>query len=214
MENQQANDQKGRSADFLLTEYQRLMDSFWRTEELGERRVNFFITLTAAVIAGLTTISVRGISVSDAKVDSIFFYALGALLLIGVVTLVRMVRRNLESHKYLRATGRIRKYFTERDKLIELHLYFEPRDDKPVRKKEWKEIFFLGTGGLVETVALVNGLIVAALCALFTVRSSRSDIMLLGFVGFIAAWIVQFIYVKARYYMGRPKEDEIKFRGD
>ena len=34
---------------FLLAEYQRLADSFWKNEEVGEKRVNFLITLVTAV---------------------------------------------------------------------------------------------------------------------------------------------------------------------
>lgn len=214
MDDQRINDQQRLSADFLLAEYQRLLNSFWHTEELGERRVNFFITLTTAVIAALAAIRKEGISVSVGKVDPIFFYGLGSVLLFGIVTLVRLIRRNLESHKYLRAAGRIRKYFTERDEQILSHLFFEPRDDKPIRKKDWKDIFFLGTGGLVETIALVNSLIIAALCALFTVSALRWNIWLIGLAGFIAAWVLQFIYVKYRYKKGSPKENEIKFPGN
>jgi len=201
------------SVDFLLAEYRSHLDSFWRSEELGERRVNFFITLTTAVLAALA-IREKGILVSGGKVDLIFFYGLGVLLLFGVVTLARIIRRNLVSHEYLRAVGRIRRYFTDKDQQILRHLYYGPYDDRPQRQKEWHQIFSLGTGGLVETVALVNGLIVAALCALLALPRSLWMGGLSGLVGFIAIWIVQFIYVKYRYDKGRPTADEIEFPGD
>lgn len=213
MDDQQANNQQCHSVDFLLAEYQSQREAFWHNEELGERRVNFFITLTTAVIAALA-IREKGILASGGKVDTIFFYGLGAVLLFGVVTLVRIIRRNLVSHEYLRAVARIRRYFTDRDQQILRHLYYKPYDDRPQRKKEWNEIFSLGTGGLVETVALVNSLIVAALCALFVLSYSGWIIGLFGLVGFIAAWIVQFVYVKYRYDKGRPMADEIEFPGD
>ncbi|MBW2056672.1 MAG: hypothetical protein JRJ26_04155 [Deltaproteobacteria bacterium] len=213
MDGKETRDQNAYSVEFLLAEYQRLMESFWHTEELGERRVNFFVTLTAAVIAALAATRDQGISLSQGRVDPIFFYGLGALLLFGLVTLVRIIRRNLESHRYLRATGRIRRYFTETDQGIGSHLYFEPRDDRPVRKKEWREIAFLGTGGLVETIALVNCLIAAALWGLATIRSQWGGIWIWALVGFILAWVVQFLYVKWRYERGRPADEEIKFRG-
>jgi len=213
MDNREASGPKGHSVNFLLAEYQSHGDEFRRSEQVGETRVNFFVTVTTAVLAALA-IREEGIWAGGA-VDPIFFYGLGALLLFGVVTLMRLIRRNLESHKQLRAMNRIRRYFTDRDEEIRRHLYYEPRDDRPYRKKEWSQIFSLGTGGLVETVSLVNGLIVAALCALLAVSSSGWIVGgVLGLVGFIAAWIVQFVYVKHRYDEERPTPDEIEFPGD
>lgn len=212
MDNQEASEPKGHSVDFLLTEYQSHREAFWRSEELGESRVNFFITITTAVLAALA-IREEGIW-AGGTVDPIFFYGLGALLLFGVATLMRLIRRNLVSHEHLRAMGRIRSYFAKDEQILQ-YLYYEPRDDRPYRKKEWNQIFSLGTGGLVETVALVNDLIVAALCALLVVSFSGWIIGgLLGLVGFIGAWIVQFIYVKWRYDKERPTADEIRFPGD
>lgn len=211
MGNQEGNEPQPHSVSFLLAEYQSHKDEFQRSEQIGETRVHFFITVTTAVLGALA-IRDEGIWLGD-KVDPIFFYALGALLLFGVVTLMRLIRRNLVSHEHLRAIGRIRSYFAK-DAEISQHLYYEPRDDRPYRKKDWGQVFSLGTGGLVETVSLVNSLIVAALCALLLVSRSRWIIVgLFGLVGFIAAWIVQFIYVKWRYDKEKPRSDEIRFPG-
>jgi hypothetical protein len=182
--------------NFLLAEYQSHRDEFRRSEEVGETRVNFFITVTTAVLAALA-IRDQGIW-AGGTVDPIFFPGLGALLLFGVVTLMRLIRRNLVSHEQLRAMGRIRSYFA-RDEQILQYLYYEPRDDSPCREKEWDQIFSLGTGGLVETVALVNGLIVAAFCALFALSYPKWNIWLVALLGLITAWIGIFIYVRNRY---------------
>ena len=40
-------------ADLLLAEHSYFADSFWRSEEVGEKRVNFFITLVTAVLTVL-----------------------------------------------------------------------------------------------------------------------------------------------------------------
>jgi len=48
-------------------------------------------------------------------------------------------------------------------------------------------------------VVLVNSVIVAALCTLLAYPHPKLGIVLPGWVGFIAALIVQFIYVKWRY---------------
>jgi hypothetical protein len=41
------------TAIFLMEEYKFLNESFLRNEELGERRVSFFITLATSIIGGL-----------------------------------------------------------------------------------------------------------------------------------------------------------------
>jgi len=192
MDDQQANDQQRHSVEFLLAEYQNNRDAFWRNEELGERRVNFFLTLTTAVMAALA-IREKGILASGGNVDPIVFYGLGAVLLFGVVTLARIIRRNLVSHEYLRAVARIRRYFTDRDQQILRHLYYKPYDDRPQRKKDWNELFSLGTGGLVETVALVNSIIVAALCALFAFPRPE---WIIGLFGWIHCSLDRSIYMR------------------
>lgn len=214
MNDQETSDQQSHSVSFLLEEYKHLAESFLHNEELGERRVNFFITLTTAVMGALVALS----EALDGELDPIFvFFGLVAILLFGVVTLMRIIRRNLITHEYLRILGRIRRYFADRDPKIQLYLPYPPYDDQPQRKREWKgwkrcyTIFSLGSGGLAEIVALVNSLIVAAFCALLAISFSRWITVLSGLVGFATAWICQFIYIKDRYDKGRPKKDEIKF---
>lgn len=77
---------KPKTEDFLLVEYRNLADSFWRNEEAGERRVNFFITLVTAVLSALVAWATRG---SGSRTDSdyaIVLFALLALLALGSVT--------------------------------------------------------------------------------------------------------------------------------
>ena len=200
------------SDSLLLAEYHRLIDSFWKSEELGERRVTFFITLTTAVITALVAIRGKEISFESVEVGTIFFLGLLSLLLFGIVTLTRIIHRNLESHQYLRAAARIRRYFTDRDETILGYLYYGPYDDQPHRKKEWREIFSRGTGGLVEMVALANSLILAALFALLASYFFPWWVFVpLGLLGFILAWICQFICVKHCYEKEKPKKEEIMF---
>lgn len=208
MDDQPKDDRQQHSVSFLLEEYKQLGESFLRNEELGERRVNFFITITTAVVAGLAAIW----KVSDGGFDlALIIFGLAAVLLFGIVTLVRIIRRNLVTHEYLRALGRIRGYFAKRDRKIRNILPYPPYDDQPQREKKRKDILSLGTGGLVEMVALVNSLILAAIFMLLARCRPWWVLVVLGLVGFLAAWIYQFIYVMYRYHKGKPKRDEIRF---
>jgi len=210
MRDQPADDQKQHSASFLLEEYRHLTESFLRNEELGERRVSFFITLTTAVIGA----SVAFQEVLGGTVDpSLFLLGLLAILLFGIATLVRMIHRNLKTHEYLRALGRIRRFFADRDPGIIAHLPYLPYDDRPQRKKEWsiRSICSFGTGGLVEMVELMNSLIIAALLVVSTHDYRWWVFLPLGLIGFAAAWIGQYRYVMYRYEKGKPKKEEIRF---
>ena len=205
-----ASDKRPSSVQFLLAEYQSHKESFWKSEELGERRVNFFITLVTAVLTALA-IREKGIIDSCGKVSSIFLYGCVASFIFGWVTLIRLVRRNLVSHKELRAVGRIRAYFTIMDPEISKHLLYESRDDVPQRDKKWSELITLGNGGLVETVSVINSFLVAAFCGLYSLSEGWSHPLGMGILAGIAAWIGQFIYVKCRYFRGKPGEKDINF---
>ncbi len=209
MRGEPAEDGRQNSVNFLLEEYKSLQESFLRNEELGERRVNFFITLTTAVIGTLAAIW----EVANDGIDRIFFF-LGLVLvfLFGIVTLVRIIRRNLVTHEYLRALGRIRRYFADTDPAIQRFLPYPPYDDRPQREKKWKDVLSLGTGGLAEMVSLVNSLILAGIFALAGQCRPWWVLVLLGFLGFMAAWIGQFWYVMYRYDKEKKEiEKTIKF---
>ena len=85
--------------DFLIAEYNHAADSFWQNKHSGEKRVSFFITLGTAVMAALGAMAKvkieddgRGISGDDLRI--IILCALGSLLLFGIVTFARMMRRH------------------------------------------------------------------------------------------------------------------------
>jgi hypothetical protein len=49
-------DKRERSKELLLADHKYICDSFWKNEEPGEKRVQFFITLVTAVLAAVATI--------------------------------------------------------------------------------------------------------------------------------------------------------------
>lgn len=51
------NDAKDHAKDLLLQVFRYLTDSLWKNEQTGETRVNGFIGLVAAVLAGLAALS-------------------------------------------------------------------------------------------------------------------------------------------------------------
>lgn len=175
--------------EFLLKEYEHFADSFWRTEELGEKRVNFFISLVTAVVAGLVALAREQGRFSARETEWLCVGAGGALLLIGLFTFMRMVRRNEVTDQYKRAMGLIRAHFTHGSG-FEGYVPFEP---EKVKRR-------LGTGGLAQTVALLNSLIVAATIAVGSLTYTRpSRVAIPALAGFVLSLGCQFGLLRRRY---------------
>ncbi|MDX1477774.1 MAG: RNA pyrophosphohydrolase [Saprospiraceae bacterium] len=134
----------------LLAEYQHFSESLWRNEEIGEKRVSYFISLVTAVLTGLVAIDVTNLG-DKVDLPSMILAFLTILLVVGILTFLRMLRRNRVTDeyqsiiKYLREEMRVRSV-----SLSDYHIRF----DKPK---------YLLRGGLAEMVAALNALIVAAL---------------------------------------------------
>jgi hypothetical protein len=197
---------------FMLAEYQRHLDGFWRSEELGERRLNFFLTIVTAVL-GAIALAIDADVLLAGRIDPLIFYALTAILLLGLLTLARVVRRNLTSSAELRAAGRLRRYFVDRDPAISRYLYYKAYDDRPVRAREWRQLLSLGTGGYVETIALINAFVVATIALLAAIAMGVPPSLrgLSALAAAALAWITQFWYVKRRYDRERPPTGSFEF---
>jgi len=176
-----------RTEDFLLAEYRNLTDSFWRNEDAGERRVNFFITLVTAVISALVALATRATDLGSDMVFVIVFFALSALLAFGIVTLLRMLQRNRVTDGYKRAMAQIRTFFKEEDERLRAYEPFS----KTTRR--------IGTGGLAEMIAVFNALIFAALGAVLTASWSLWGAVVAGVFCFGTAIFLQMRFVAGRY---------------
>lgn len=202
---------------FLLAEYQAVQEAFQRNEEMGERRVNLLLTFVGAVLAALTA----GFIGEDRKTAAAASIAgLAALLLFGLSTLARIIRRNLKSTEYLRAAAAIRAYFAQASPEVTSHLTFGTTPAKLWRRRVWCELFSLRVGGAADNVELVNGLVAAglggAVALYFTERVGVLAPVIAG--SFCAALFVQFVWVKRDYNRevdrNREKGAEIMFDED
>jgi len=193
-----------RAVDLLLREHQEAYTMYRHSEDLGERRVTFFLTLTTAVIAALT-IRTNGVTTGgDGDVDELFYYFLVALLLFGLVTLRRMMVRNVASSRQLRAIARIDAYFCKSDpNRLASHLeFFKPDwEARTHRRNEWRTAFSLKRGGLAETVAVINSMLLAFLVGLVVFDLGESDgvAALVGGCALVVAWAGQGAWIKLYY---------------
>ncbi|MEW5719784.1 MAG: hypothetical protein AB1817_14230, partial [Chloroflexota bacterium] len=80
MDDPEAQARRDKTEEFMLAEYRYFADGFWRNEEAGERRVNFFITLVTAVISALVALATRANYLLSGTEYVIVVFALFALL--------------------------------------------------------------------------------------------------------------------------------------
>src|SRR5213594_1531693 len=87
----------------LLAEYSHFGDGLFKNEEIGERRIEFFLTIATAVLGGvvflLTSDHVR---LSEPSVQKVALAALLGLLLLGIVTFARILQRDRVTDEYKR----------------------------------------------------------------------------------------------------------------
>ncbi|MBL8097933.1 MAG: RNA pyrophosphohydrolase [Anaerolineales bacterium] len=161
----------------LLAEHKLFTDAFWKNEDIGEKRVEFFVTLTTAIIAGLVALITSKQSTMPYEIlREISTGALISLLLFGLITLSRILQRNRVTDEYKGIVDYLRDQLKKRSSnLLNYELPF----------KVHKRLF---TGGLAETVSLMNSIIFSIITALWV----EEKIKLLGIIlSFILSFILQ-----------------------
>lgn len=150
-----------RSADnFALEEYKHLSALFRQNEDAGERRITLLLTLTTAVSAGLVALlTSHGTCLTTDNLSYIANGAIIALLILGLVTLRRICKRNQTSDSYKVGMDRIRSYFEESDRRLSSYHPFKTSRGTP---SFWERHRFLN-GGLLTITCILNSAFIAVL---------------------------------------------------
>jgi hypothetical protein len=93
--------------EFLVAEYGHLTEMFRWNEETGERRVNLILVLMTVVTAAAGVVA-DSVDVPNATKLRMIAVPILALALLGLVTLARLVRRNVTTDQYKDAMKKIR----------------------------------------------------------------------------------------------------------
>jgi mannose-6-phosphate isomerase-like protein (cupin superfamily) len=210
--NEEAQNTLEISKELLLKDYGYRSESLWKSEQAGETRVQLFIGFVTAVGAGL------GFFVKEnlATGESLRFVVLGwlfPLLVVGLVTLARMIIRNEHTDKCKKGLDAIRQVFKDIDKEgLLVHYYpVEPpqggnRDGSGWWKQYRKAVQPRRFGGLAHTVAAINALIVGGMLAVatnpagmgespFWSAASLKEACGYGLVAALIAFMAQLAYV-------------------
>lgn len=181
--------------NFLLEEYKNVTALLSQNEEAGERRITFLLTLITASSAGLVSLltSNDNILLKD-YLTLIANTALMALLMVGLVTLRRMVKRNAVSDYYRQRIDHIREQFKQSDVRLKDYNPFV-KDTKP--ESFFKQRFF--NGGWVTMTALLNSVLVGMLCGI-SLASAKFPALTVGVLGFVASLLVQWVIVERKKF--------------
>jgi 8-oxo-dGTP pyrophosphatase MutT (NUDIX family) len=150
---------KDAAKEFLLAEYARFAEAFWRNETTGETRVNWFIGIVTAGLTGLVALVTKTEAGSPAgdHLQAIVLAGLAALLVFGIVTFARMITRNERTDQYKYAIDSIRQSFQDNfdqtGTVLKNPVGERSPEDPPKRK----------LGGLTHIVAAINSIVIAAI---------------------------------------------------
>jgi ADP-ribose pyrophosphatase YjhB (NUDIX family) len=210
---------------FLLADYQYRSQALWKSEEAGETRVRLFIAFAAAVGGGL------GVLIKDAGVRGapplrlVVLSSLFTLLVLGAVTLMRMITRNEHTDKCKRGLDVIRQVFKDRfdDEAVLVNYYpvelpdieasqIGSSDQKrhPWWRAEAKIVQPRKFGGLAHTTAVVNSLIAGAMTITLypgTVLDPATVLRATGsaFAVMVVIFWAQLAYITHREFKTRKK---------
>lgn len=144
--------------DLLLEDYRYRAEALRHSEQSGETRVNIFMGLMTLVAGGLVTLSDAEYGVSPHALRLIIVYALVVLVVVGILTLIRLLIRNKHTDECKRDLDHIRQVFKDVfDQESLLGVYFPV--GKPGPPSEGNGI--RGLGGLAHLMAGFNSLLLA-----------------------------------------------------
>jgi len=184
---------------FLLAEFNSIRSFKEQSVSIGDKRIDVFLTLSSALIAGLGLFSQSSIAPQTFLI--IAFCGSFGLLVIGLVTLYQVIDRDILIVDYVHSINRIRGYFAEHAPHIQPYLLMPTSVTFP--KYNWKS-----SNRRIPMV--INGFSLGALCAFSSllIRNTTTP----DFIS-IASFIIAFLlmYGLQEMYASRIfKQAEIK----
>jgi hypothetical protein len=145
--------------DLLVAEFEHTGEALLRNEEDGEKRVTFLISISGGVLAVLGFLLGSDKILDPGEPQPLVVFALAILCGLGLLTLTRVVARNVTSDRYKRGLNAIRRYFVPvTDDPRVSYLPFNP-----FRSANRERTWGVGKGGWLPTVVFVNAVLLGAL---------------------------------------------------
>lgn len=180
--------------NFLEEEYNYYSNSFHKNEENGDKILNFFITISTAILGGIIVLITNYDHLLDLS-DYITYFiavALAVLITFGLLTLLRMLKRNENSDKYKIAMDKIRRAFSKE---------LDPNETKYQlyhKKLAPRKVL---TGGMVDITAALNSIFISlTIAVIFGFFSPVSwAIILVFFIALVLVFCLLLFFVKRKY---------------
>jgi hypothetical protein len=177
----------GKPEEFAIENYKGWLESMHRSEEIGEKRLEFFIAVATAIFGAVGLLAKRGDAIDFDQAAVLAVYALPALLLFGVLTFLRMLRRDVLTDLCKEQLDKTRAWFA-------IGVPDAPwiLDKKPGSRP-------LSNGGLTVVMMVINTLLAGAWLGVFawllggTWLDRGSRIVISAFVfclGLVLGWVV------------------------
>lgn len=170
----------------LLAEYSHFADGIFKNEEIGERRIEFFLTIATAVLGGIVLLLTSDHQrLSETSIRKFALAGLVSLLLLGIVTFSRILQRDRVTAEYKGIQRYLREQLRKRSiSLDEYELPFAVSRHKLLR------------GGIALIVAVINGVIVAFLVAVWRTGEPATTVIAIG--GFFFSFSVHALAISKR----------------
>jgi len=121
-------DTRQEAIQFLIAEYNELSQDTRRLRQEGTNRLNFLVTITSSLLTVLAFFS-QGQPSADFFFQAVSIAILLLLVLIGLDTFNTIIGRDINTDRNVRATGRIRLFFSKQSPEIRDYLTWRCHDE-------------------------------------------------------------------------------------
>lgn len=176
------------SVEFMIAEFNSLQNNVIRMDETKSNRVNFFLIIVAAVIASVSGMTSNPNLLIQPNV--VLAMAAFSLLLLGVAVLYEVTRLSGSIVAQYRYANRVRRWFVEHDRGIELYVAYPLQDNLPRLELDSSS---LGYGGDTVILILNSAFFTAFAVAILYQLYPSSPLLLTMLVGIVAAISARFV---------------------
>jgi hypothetical protein len=114
--------------EFLIAEFNEISQETRRLRQEGVARLNFFVTITSSILGVLIFLS-QGKTTSGSSLQVAAIGLLFLILLVGLDTFNFLISRDVSTDLNIRATGRIRRFFSTQSPEIQKYLTWRCNDE-------------------------------------------------------------------------------------
>jgi ADP-ribose pyrophosphatase YjhB (NUDIX family) len=195
--------------ELLLEDYRYRAEAMKNSEQAGETRLNLFIGLSTFILGGLGALSTQEFAPKGDDLKPIFLAAFFAMLVVGSLTLLRLLIRNDRTDECKRDLDHIRQTFVtlfDQDELL-IDYYPVGFPDNNSGSSLTAKLQLRKFGGLSHMMAAINSFLIAGLvaCTIWPFNSGSSFgpprtwvALVLSIAAFIIALTRQNAYIKYR----------------